>query len=266
MAGLVTDGMSSGWATDLAILELAGSTIEDHDDHVVVRSARHPDYHWGNCILVSGQDAVEQPERWLDVFRAAFPDAGWVAIGLDRMPMDAGAWTARDLELEVDEVLTTREAPRLSPLPESYTARRLSGDDWEQYVARGLRENARAGTYEPSEYERFFRARAGEQREMSDRGVAAFFGAFLEGVLVAELGIVRCGHRARFQDVGTDEAHRRRGLAAHLLGVAAGWAEAEGCDEWVIVTASDNAAGRVYRRAGFTPDSGVVQAYRFPAR
>jgi hypothetical protein len=56
------------------------------------------------------------------------------------------------------------------------------------------------------------------QRALSERGTAAFFGAFADGVLVARLGIVRCGTIGRYQSVVTDAQHRRRGLASHRLG------------------------------------------------
>lgn len=82
--------------------------------------------------------------------------------------------------------------------------------------------------------------------------------------LCADLGIVRCGTAGRYQAVGTDAAHRRRGLASALLGVAAAWSVEAGCTNWVIVTESQNDAGRVYRRAGFTLDDAVVSAYRRP--
>ena len=75
---------------------------------------------------------------------------------------------------------------------------------------------------------------------------------------------MRCGPTARYQDVTTDEEHRGRGLASHLLGVAAQWAAERGCEQWVIVTGATNPAGRVYRRLGFAPDAGTVQAYRRP--
>jgi hypothetical protein len=55
---------------------------------------------------------------------------------------------------------------------------------------------------------------------------------------------------ARYPRVGTDEGHRRRGLASYLLGVAARWAADPGCGRWVIVTEATNPAGRVYRSLG----------------
>ena len=256
--------LSPGWATDLAILELNGSTIEHHDDHLVVRSRHNPDYHWGNCLFVTDPSAVDDAYRWVDAFHAYFPGATWIAIGLTRMPDDIDPWISCGVGLELDEVLTTRVLPRQTQQPDGYSVRRLTGSDWEQQVARAMAENARTGDYEPVSHERFERAQTQARHALSDRDLAAYFGAFAEEVLVAELGIVCCGAQARYQAVGTDEGHRGRGLASHLLGVAAGWAADRGCDQWVIVTEATNPAGRVYRRAGFEPDSGSAQAYRRP--
>jgi GNAT superfamily N-acetyltransferase len=251
-----------GWETDLAVLELTGSTLEDRGDHLVVRSPHNPGYHWGNCLFVL-DDTVDDAGRWLGTFRAAFPAAAWVAIGLLRMPEDVAAWTALGVDVELDDVLTTRTQPRTSPVPAGYTVRPLAGDaDWERSVRRAVRENAETREHDAAGFERFAVARAASQRDLSERGVAAWFGAFADGDLVADLGIVRCGTTARYQAVGTDTAHRGRGLATHLLGVAAQWAADGGCDRWVIVTEATNPAGRVYRRVGFAPDVGNVQVYR----
>ena len=56
--------MPVGWATDLAILELTGSTVEDRGDHLVVRTPENPDYHWGNCLLVTDPAARNDAARW----------------------------------------------------------------------------------------------------------------------------------------------------------------------------------------------------------
>jgi GNAT superfamily N-acetyltransferase len=255
-----------GWATDLAVLEHGGSVIEHRDDHLLVRTPENPNFHWGNCLLVTDRHGVDDAERWVDTFHRAFPAATWTAIGLTRMPDDQKAWTEQGLELSLDEVLSTRALPRQTPLPPDYSVRRLQGDDWEQSVALDLAENDRTGEYEPRAHEQFVRTRVQSQRALCERDVAAFFGAFAADALVAELGIVRCATVARYQNVGTQEQHRRRGLAAHLLGVAARWAGDRGCDQWVIVTEAVNPAGRVYRAVGFEPDAASVQAYRRPPR
>jgi GNAT superfamily N-acetyltransferase len=251
-----------GWATDLAVLELTGSTITDRGSHLVIRTPDNPTFHWGNCLFVADEAAVGDAERWLHEFAVNFPDAYWVAIGLIQMPDGVSTWTAHGLEVELDDVLTTRSPPRQTPLPPGYRVRRFGGRDWEQSVASAVSENDRTREQDPSAYQDFATRRTGARRALSERDVAAFFGAFTEETLVAELGIVRCGTTARYQHVTTDVQHRRRGLSSHLLGVAGSWAAEHGCDRWVIVTESTNPAGRVYRRAGFRPDTGNAQVYR----
>jgi GNAT superfamily N-acetyltransferase len=253
-----------GWATDLAVLALSGSTVEDRGDHLVLRTPSNPTFHWGHCLLVTDPHAVDDAGRWAAAFAIAFPDADWLAIGLARMPDDVEAWGRLGLEVELDEVLTTATLPRQTEAPAGYAVRYLQGTDWDLSIARAIQENAATGEYDAEEHARFVRARAQTQRDLCDRGVAVFVGAFEGDALVAELGIVRCGERARYQHVGTDEQHRGRGLASHLLGVAARWAAGRGCTSWVIVTEAMNPAGRVYRRAGFAPDTVSASAYRPP--
>lgn len=255
-----------GWATDLAILEHTGSVVEEHTDHLLVRTPSNPDYHWGNFVLVTDEDAVDDAHRWTTTFRGAFPDADWVAIGLPRMPPARDAWAAQDVDLELDEVLSTRTLPRRTPLAPGYTVRRLAGPDWDQDLARAVAENDRTREDDPASYLRFTQGQLRDRRDLSARGLAAWFGAFADAALVADLGIIACASTARYQDVTTDEGHRRKGLASHLLGVAAQWAADGGCDQWVIVAGATNPAGRVYRSLGFEPDTATVQAYRKPRR
>ncbi len=253
-----------GWATDLAILEHTGSVVEDHDDHLVVRTAANPDFHWGNFLLVTDDEAVDDADRWVTAFRAAHPEATWVAIGLPRMPVAGDAWLAHGIELELEDVLSTTTLPRSTPLPGGYTVRRFTGRDWDQDLARAIAENHHAREEDPVSFLRFARGQLQARQDLSARDLGAWFGAFADGALVADLGIVRCGRTARYQDVGTDAGHRGRGLASHLLGVAAQWAADGGCEQWVIVTGATNPAGRVYRALGFAPDTATVQAYRRP--
>jgi GNAT superfamily N-acetyltransferase len=255
-----------GWATDLAILEHSGSIVEGCGDHLLIRTPSNPDFYWGNCLFVTDEDAVDDAGRWVKTFQSAFPSASWVAIGLIRMPADDDAWVTRGLELERDDVLSTRTIPRQTPLPEGYVVRRFDGDDWAQSVARSVAENDRTGEEERRSFGRFATVQAQARRALSDRDIGASFAAFADDLLVADLGIVRCGGTARYQSVGTDEDHRRRGLATHLLGVAARWAGDHGCDRWVIVTEATNPAGRVYRSVGFEPDISNAQAFRKPPR
>jgi GNAT superfamily N-acetyltransferase len=251
-----------GWWTHLAVLELSGSRIAERADHLIVRTPSNPTYHWGNFILVTDGRQADDAARWVREFSIAFPAANWVAIGLVGTPDDAAGWESHGLMLEAEEVLTSRRPPRRSQLDDRYLVRELSGTDWDQTVALAVAESARSGGYNRDTRERFERARTATIRSLSERDLAAFFGAFDGEALVAYLGVVRCGRVARYQSVLTEKAHRRRGLASHLLGVAGRWAARNGCRQWVIVTEDTNPAGLVYRGAGFTVQRTNVQAYK----
>jgi GNAT superfamily N-acetyltransferase len=252
------------WATDISILELSGSKVEERGDHLILRSPENPRHHWGNCVLVTDPGAVDDAERWVEVFGAAFPSADWIAIALPRMPETAEPWEALGLAIEPHEVLATATLPRRTQPAEGYVVRRLTGDDWDQTVRLSSDQNRVAGWIDEARYESFARTRAEVTRAVCEANaeVITYFGAFADGTLAAQLGIVCCGTAARYQQVLTDESHRRRGLASHLVGVAARWAAERGCHRWVIVTESTNPAGRVYRSLGFELASTYVQAYR----
>jgi GNAT superfamily N-acetyltransferase len=178
------------------------------------------------------------------------------------MPEDQMAWLGQGLDLELDEVLTTADMPPQKALTDGYQVRRLRGRDWAQSVARSIAENDSTHEQDPQSFQRFTAAQKRERRSISN--VGASFGAFADGVPIADLGIVQCGTTARYQSVNTDQDHHRRALASHLLGIAARWTADQGCGRRVIVTEASNPAGRVYRSLGFKPDIGNAQAYRKP--
>jgi GNAT superfamily N-acetyltransferase len=264
---VVAVSLPPGWQTDVAVLRLGGAEVTEHADHLVVREPGNPRFHWGNFLLVTDPTTVDDADRWLERFAEEFPDAEHVALGLVVEPA-AAPWEAKGLSLETDDVLSAEVLPRVLPCPDGYTARAFStADDWAQHVAVGLRANERSGEHEAEGHAAFTAARAATRRTLVERGIGAWFGAFHGEDLVADLGIVDCGEAtARYQSVGTDAAHRRRGLAGHLIGLAARWAEEQGCTRWVIITEVDNPAGRLYRSLGFVPDVQNVQVYRAPER
>ena len=250
-----------GWRTDLAVHRLSGARIDDRGDHLVVTTPSEPTYHWGNFVLVTDPGAVDDAARWLTTFEAALPGARHRAVGLVAEPVDRIAWPAVGLQLEHEDVLATGDGgPERRPLAPGYQVREIGGDeDWEQ-VAAGT-DGATPARLE------FARRRSATRRAMAERGVAAFFGAYADGVLAASLGIVDCGAGIfRYQDVQTAAEHRRRGLASHLAGVAADWAAARGCRQWVIIAEAGSDAGRLYRSLGFDFVLRSSQAYRDPDR
>lgn len=258
------DSLPAGLRTDLGILLLQGSELTHHGDHLVVRSPHEPEFHWGNTMLVTGANQ-EDAERWLATYREHLPDVRHVALNLTDC-RDTSGYRSAGLEVEQHDVLTTDRLPRSTPLHPRYTARPLDGADWRRVVHGELERWVASPTGLGDEQRQFVEDHVATRRRMTTEGSARFFGAFdTDGSLVASLGVVLVGTTARYQDVGTRARHRRCGLAAHLLGLAAQWAADQGADEWVIVTESTNPAGRLYRSVGFRPTEVETSVYRASA-
>jgi hypothetical protein len=62
-------------------------------------------------VLVTDPSASDDAQRWVRTFATEHPAATWVAVGLVAPPTDPSAWHAHQVELDVDEALTTRTAP-----------------------------------------------------------------------------------------------------------------------------------------------------------
>lgn len=250
--------LTLGWQTDLAVLRLGGSLIEEHPGHLVVRTPEIPTYHWGNFLLVTDPAASDDVVGWLARFEEQFPEAGHRAIGLASNPADPATWTGRGFALEHEDVLVASAPIPAAPEPAGYDVRVLASlADWE--ASTELRVVAYPGQDD------FERRTTAVRAAMALRGEAIWVGAFSGPTLAAELGIVLVGEGlARYQSVLTHPDHRRRGLTTHLLGVADALARDRGAKVTVIIADQDSDPGRLYRSAGFQLESTTVQAFREP--
>ncbi len=261
---------SLGFATDLALLRLGGSRIEDHDTHLVVRSPANRTYWWGNFVLV--RDLGLPAAQVVSIFGECFPGAGHLTVGLDATEaVDVSAYQQVGLEPDSSIVLTAGSLPpgdAQVPAQVPAKVRLLQGDDdWRQSVTLAL--TCRDDSQDDDEHLTYLEARKGTQRAMCATGSAAWFGAFVEGRLVSQLGIVAAGphldgeRSARYQHVETDPQFRRLGLAAALLREAGDHAVATlGVDQLVIVADPGYHAIDLYRRLGFVDRQTQVQLQR----
>jgi GNAT superfamily N-acetyltransferase len=123
----------------------------------------------------------------------------------------------------------------------------MSDRDWQQSVELTQRCY---GEQSPSDFQQ---RRAAVRRRLTQAGRAAWFGVFDGDLLVAQLGVCDAGGGwARYQDVETDPAARRRGLAGTLVWQAGLFARAKlGASTLVIVADPAEEAIRIYRNCGF---------------
>jgi len=252
---------SLGFRTDVALRAAEGSEVTDRGGYLVIRSPGNPGFWWGNFLLLRAWP--REGDGWLDRFAAEFPQAEHVAIGVDvteaggpevgsAVPAEFAA-----LEPETSTVLTSAGIQKPRHVNTEAEIRPLESDqDWRQSLELTLRCY---GEQSPGDFQQL---RSATRRRLTQgaqgvqgaqAGRAAWFGAFDGGRLVAQLGICDAGGGlARYQDVETDPAARRRGLAGTLVWHAGRFARAGlGASTLVIVADPAEGAIRIYRGCGF---------------
>jgi ribosomal protein S18 acetylase RimI-like enzyme len=206
-------------------------------------------------------------DSWLERFAAEFPDAGHVALGFDGVAGrvdDLAGFTARGLTAEAATVMSAEQVRPPARPNRDATYRLLDSDaDWEQSVE--LRFACRDDDAESGHLE-FVVRKTETNRTMVEAGHGGWFGAFVDGVLVSQLGLFAASPGlARFQAVETHPDFRARGLAGTLVHHASryGFGEFE-ARTLVMVADPDYVAVRVYRALGFADGERQLQAERAP--
>jgi ribosomal protein S18 acetylase RimI-like enzyme len=257
---------SIGWRTDLRLRELEGAEILARGDHLLVRTPQNPRFRWGNFLLLGAMPAPGEAELWVSRFKEAFREADHVALGVDGPPGDAGAVAelqALGLRAELTCVLSTPRLQAPAKAAPQAQLRPLQGEeDWRGAIELGL---AADGEFSGNAGERaYMERRMAAVRSVCETGHGSWFGAFRDGEMVAGLGIFATGEGvARFQAVDTHPAHRRQGLATHLLFAAAEHARASlGARLLVIAADPDYHAIEIYRALGFRERNRQLQLER----
>jgi ribosomal protein S18 acetylase RimI-like enzyme len=239
--------------TDVEIRSLEGAAVADAGDHLVIRTLDNPAFWWGNFLLLAEPPAPGSADRWLATFAAAFPDAEHVAFGVDgtvaevEVPADLIAAGLTVDRMTVMTATAVREPAKPNADAEIRPLR--SDEDWRASFDLSARCN------EHWTADRVYaQLRVNARRRIVEEGHGTWFGAFDGGRLLSQLGIVAVGDGlARYQDVVTDPAARRRGLAGTLLWHAGRHGvDALGATTLVIVADPAESAIKLYRAVGFT--------------
>jgi GNAT superfamily N-acetyltransferase len=257
---------SIAYRTDLAIRRLEGASATDRDGYLVVRTPDNPGYWWGNFLLLDALPSPGTAGRWLARFAAEFPAAKHVTFGVDITDADAvvpADFTDAGLKAERSIALTATDLYEPAHLNREAEIRPLaSDDDWHQSVEL----NARIGESEGLTDLEYYQGRVLSRRRVTEQGLGVWFGAFSDDRLVAQLGVFGTGGGVvRYQEVETDPAVRRRGLAGTLVWQAGQYALEElGARTLVIVADAKGDPIRLYRSVGFTDAEGQLGLCRSP--
>ena len=246
---------SLGYATDLAILELGGSLIERKSEYWKISSPHAPTYYWENFLLVDVPVTEDSAPNWQQRFEREFPDARHFALGINDREVELSSLrTFADLGADVDSmtVLSCSPGELVDVEVDGEVVRAFSrSEDWEQALELGIA--TRGDGFAEGPYRAFFSNYLDMHRSIVERDRGDWWGAFVDGKLVSQAGIIDCGDGlARYQMVSTHPEFRRRGLAKKVV-ASAGHASAEHFQSKTLVIVADPAyhAISIYRDLGF---------------
>jgi GNAT superfamily N-acetyltransferase len=249
---------SLGYRTDLIFARHHG-VIADRGDCVVIRTPSNPGFWWGNFLLFRDPPAEGALERWKERFHeeiASHQPARHFAFGWDSPEGERGRLEPflDDGFLLNESVVLTADAVHPPARPNGDVAiRPLAGDDdWRQAMENQVA--CHAAEFSQPEYRDFKARQMDGYRGMAEAGLGAWFGAFAEGRLVADLGVFADGAVARFQAVETHPDFRRRGICGTLVYESARHAlHTLGAKRLVMVADVHYHAARIYESLGFRP-------------
>ena len=249
------DVRSLAFRTDLALLRLAGSEIEDRGNHIVVRTPDNPGFRWGNFYLLARPPRDDEVDAIIATYDAEFTESTHRAFGIDGTTPHGDALDPLvrvGLKPDTATVMTaTSVHPPPRPNGEAVYRQLESDDDWAQRIEISIAVNA--DEVDPATYLPFITRRAGAERGLAGAGHGAWWGAFLDGRLATVMGLVDAGGGlARYQSVETHPDFRGRGLAGTLVHrVAAYGFDDLGAKTLVMVADPEYLAIRIYRSVGF---------------
>ncbi|WP_426245781.1 GNAT family N-acetyltransferase [Nocardioides sp. LHG3406-4] len=251
---------SLAFRTDLRLLELTGSEIDDRGTHLVVRTPANPTYHWGNFLLLAEPPHPGGAREVMAAFDSEFPRARHRAIGIDgTQPHDLEEFVAAGMTADVGVAMTSTSVVEPARRADDATYRPLeSADDWEQRVAITVANN-RADDVDG--HLEFARGKVAQEQALTEQGYGARWGAFEGDRLVSTAGLFRTDDTtARFQSVETHPEARRRGFAGTLVHRLATHGLGDlGITTLVMVADPEAEAIRIYRALGFEVTEHVTE-------
>lgn len=249
---------SLGYRTDLMFRRFEGEVL-DRGDYLVVRTPKNPGYRWGNFLIFDRAPGAGDLERWKAIFanEIGTPPTykhyvfGWDSPqrGVIEPFLEAG------FRLEESAVLT---AQSVNPPPKLNTAcqvRSFAGQaDWQEWIKLEIAMNAALPPEqrEGSGYLGYLERKVAEYQAMIAAGLGQWFGAFVDGRLVASLGLFVWHGLGRFQLVATHPEFRRQGLCGTLVyQVSQMGLQQMGAQILVMVADPGYVAIQIYESVGF---------------
>ena len=258
---------SQGFLTDL-MFHQERAEIEKHEDYMVIKTPDNPYYFWGNFIFLYNPPRVES----IDIFESLFEEK------FSSMPIEhiAFTWDYSEkndqfynnfqkigYEIEKTKVLIADylDVPRKCN-QEIQIKQIETADEWNLVFENQIQ--CRESHFSEDSYRQFLEPKFLNYKKMIDDKKGYWFGAFLNNLLVADLGLFFENQVARYQAVETLPQYRSKGICSTLLYRSSLiLLDKVEIKTFVITAAFDYHAARIYQSLGFKESEILVGICKF---
>ena len=261
---------SLGYRSDLIFPKFEGE-VTDCGSYLRIRTPQNPTYWWGNFLLFEQPPQLGDFERWTKLFREEIgtpPQTEHMVFAWDLSEEEAVIEPFLEAGFTFDKnvIMTATELHKPAKFNDQVEMRTLETEAGftELLELKSLVDRLHDG-FEGEDYRVFLARKLERYRKMIAAGLGAWFGAYLDGKLVSYMGLFHDGEIARYQNVGTHPAYRRRGIAGTLTHFAGEYGlEHFGVEHLVIIAEDDYFAKDIYASVGFETTEVVEQLERPP--
>ena len=245
-----------GIQTELLFHRINGE-VQTTADYIIVRTPSAPDYYFGNAIILKNSAGLVDKFRleadFLKLVRVSpaikHRTFIWPEISEEIAPIED--YVENGYEYEQNIVLSASAAELISPSNPNRDVeiRRFQNDDWVAWTELSTQENT---DYPDEEYKNHVKNQETVYRSMIDSGLGDWWGAFINGLQVAHLGLFFEDRTGRFQSVLTRPEFRGKNICRTLVHEVAteGFKRAE---RLVMIADTNYHAARIYESLGFRP-------------
>ncbi len=229
--------------------------VEDRGNYLVMRSLTNPNYFWGNLLIFDRPPQPGDYASWTALFKKEFPDPRiyHVTLAWDSPQSEVGdvtEFTKNGFLLEANATLSAKSVTLPPRFNEHLEVRPITEIEWEHMIE--IQVDSSHDHLSRAEWESFSRNQSVRYLAMEKAGYGHWFGGFLQGRLVAGLGIFHRDGLGRFQTVCTDPQFQRRGICGTLVYKASLYAlEKMNITELVMCADPNYHAIQIYESVGF---------------
>jgi ribosomal protein S18 acetylase RimI-like enzyme len=246
---------SLAFKTDLFFHRFSG-IVQDLGDYLVVKTPENPNYFWGNLIYFSKPPAANSLIIWKQIYCDHFEamNTEHITFGWDSSEGDEGEiapFLVDGFKLEKSLVMRAQNIYAPIKIFNELIVRPIESDlEWDMVIENQVL--SRADTFLERPFRQFTIRKISSYRAMIERNKGQWFGAFIDGRLVGDLGIFVENGLGRLQVVGTNPDYRRQGVCSTLVYKSCLYAiEKMAVTEFIIVADPEYFAFKIYESIGF---------------